>query len=58
MTIYTDRGYRNRDEYLRDVALGHGVPLRVVLMIADLLGPDEDFDGLISMMEDYAEADQ
>lgn len=55
MTIYTERGYRDRDEYLRDVALEHGVPLRVVLMTADLLGPDEDFDGLISAMEDYAE---
>lgn len=55
MTIYTEHGYRNRDEYLRDVALGHGVPLRVVLMTADLLGPNEDFDGLISAMEDYAE---
>jgi hypothetical protein len=58
MTIYTERGYRNRDEYLRAVALEHGVPLQAVLLAADILGPNEDFDGLISAMEDYAEADQ
>jgi hypothetical protein len=32
-----------------------GIPLYVVYAIADSLGPNEDFDGLISALEDYEE---
>lgn len=41
-----------RYEYLRDVAEEYGVPLEQVLALAIVLGPGEDCDGLISMVED------
>ena len=35
------------------MAKEYGVPLRVVMEFASVLGNDEDFDGLISEIEDY-----
>jgi hypothetical protein len=32
-----------------------GIPLYVVYAIADSLGPNEDFDGLVNVLEDYKE---
>lgn len=43
---------RERYEYLREVADEYGVPLKQVLALASVLGPNEDHDGLISMVED------
>lgn len=54
MSVYEENGYESRKEYLQDLAEEHGVELDVVLMLADLLGPSEDFDGLVSEVEDYA----
>jgi len=42
-----------RKEYLEDVAEDFGIDASIVFEIADLLGPDEDFDGLISTLEDH-----
>lgn len=42
-----------RDGYLRDLAFEFDVPEDTVFMLADLLGPNEDFDGLINSLEDY-----
>ena len=53
MSKYTDRGYANRREYLEDLALEYDVPVSDVFMMAQLLGPSEDFDGLVSSLEDY-----
>lgn len=55
MSIYRDNGYDNRESYLSSLAEDYGLSLEnVVRPIADLLGPDEDFDGLIAMLEDEA----
>lgn len=54
MTIYQEHGFENRAEYLRDLADTMGVDFRTVAIMADLLGPDEDFDGLVTSLEDYA----
>jgi hypothetical protein len=43
---------QTRDEYLADLAEDYGLPVYVVQTLADMLGSDEDFDGLISAMED------
>jgi hypothetical protein len=43
---------QTRDEYLNDLADDYGLPIHVVQAVANMLGPDEDFDGLISAMED------
>ena len=53
--IYIERGYADRAEYLEDLALEYNVPLETVLVLADTLGPSEDFDGLISSLEDAEE---
>ena len=52
--IYKRKGYANRAEYLHGLAEENGVDLDIVLAIADMLGPYEDFDGLVSMIEDIA----
>jgi hypothetical protein len=53
MSIYTEHGYYSRADYLQDLAAETGAPLYVVHTIADLLGPNEDFDGLVSALEGY-----
>ena len=53
MTTYTDNGYEDRADYLRCMSEEYGVPLDIVLMVADLLGPNEDFDGLVTALADY-----
>lgn len=53
MSVYTDEGYKNRKDYLVSLADDYGAPVEVVFTLAQLLGPDEDFDGLISGLEDY-----
>jgi len=51
--IYHEHDSENRADYLNGLAYDYGVPVHVVFVMADLLGPDEDFDGLISFLEDY-----
>lgn len=55
MTIYQEHGFANRRAYLADLADTIGVDIRTVEILADLLGPSEDFDGLVTSLEDYAE---
>ncbi len=52
--IYKSKGYANRAEYLQSLAEENGVDLGIVLAISDMLGPYEDFDGLVSLVEDAA----
>lgn len=52
--IYKRKGYANHEEYLQGLAEENGVDLDVVLAISGMLGPYEDFDGLVSMIEDAA----
>lgn len=47
--IYKENGYNDREEYLKDLAIEYG---HHVYVLADLLGPEEDFDGLIISLED------
>jgi hypothetical protein len=42
-----------RYQLMRDYAEQYGVPLEVVRALADMLGPDEDYDGLVNALEDY-----
>lgn len=52
--IYTKRGYRNRTDYLRSLADDYGVDLWIITEFASMLGPNEDFDGLVAMVQDAA----
>jgi len=51
-SIYLENGYKNRDDYLQSLAEDYGLPLEFVHNLADLLGESEEFDGLISALED------
>lgn len=53
MSIYKDKGYINREDYLETMADDYGVDNEVIYCLADLLGEDEDFDGLVCALEDY-----
>lgn len=51
--MYHARGYNDREDYLSCIAEDYGVDLEsVVRPLAETLGPDEDFDGLISAIAD------
>jgi hypothetical protein len=54
MTTYQREGYDNRRAYLLSLSEDLGVDIKTVMMLADLLGPNEDFDGLATSLEDYA----
>lgn len=50
--IYEMNGYDSRRHYLKCLAEDMGIPESVVVSIADMLGENEDFDGLIISLED------
>lgn len=52
MDVYKRNGYANRTEYLDSLAEEYGVAKVVVYGLAHMLGPSEDFDGLINALED------
>ena len=58
MSIYTDEGYSSRRDYLEQLADEYGQPYKTVAMMAALLGPDEDFDGLVAMVQDLEPCDE
>jgi hypothetical protein len=51
---YIAHGYKDRDDYLGSLAQDFGIDSMAVRMIADMLGPSEDFDGLVSELEDFS----
>jgi hypothetical protein len=55
MNIYTENGFLSRRDYLDSLAEDYGIDRATVYMMANLLGPNEDFDGLITSLEDYAD---
>ncbi len=54
-TIYEAKGYIDRDHYLESLADGFEVDTKIVKSIAALLGPSEDFDGLVSELTDICD---
>ena len=55
MSIYTDEGYTSRRDYLDTLADEYGLDKSTVYALAGILGPNEDFDGLITALEDAAD---
>ena len=51
-SVYTDMGFSNRKEYLNSLADDYGVDIQTVYDLASVLGPDEDFDALVTELED------
>jgi hypothetical protein len=52
MSIYTDNGYADRAEYLQELREEYG---SLVDILIGVLPASEDFDGLISELQDCAE---
>ena len=52
MSIYQQYGYKNRTDYLKELANQYGVDIAMVYALADMLGEGEDFDGLINALEE------
>ncbi len=52
MSVYKDNGYKDRKDYLKSIAELYDVSYENVCAIADLYGPEEDFDGLINTLDD------
>ena len=52
MDVYQKHGYKDREDYLNALADEYGVARMVVFSLAEMLGPNEDFDGLINALED------
>ena len=54
MSIYTENGYESRRDYLECLADDLGMGAETVFFVASLLGASEDFDGLITTLEDMS----
>lgn len=50
--IYQKNGYADRDDYLNCLSEDYGVSIEDVYSLAEILGENEDFDGLVSALED------
>ena len=50
--IYQENSYADRDDYLKCLSEDYGVPIENVFSLAEMLGEHEDFDGLVSALED------
>lgn len=50
--VYVQKSYKNRRDYLESLAKEYGVSYMEVYGLASMLGENEDFDGLISALED------
>ena len=50
--IYQENGYEDRDNYLNCLSEDYYVPIEDVFSLAEMLGESEDFDGLVSALED------
>jgi hypothetical protein len=53
--IYVKNGYKNRKDYLKSLAKEYGIDYSTVCTLAYALGKNEDFDGLISTLDDYVD---
>jgi len=47
----------NRNEYLKGLAEDFSAPLSTVLFLAEMLGEDEDYDQLVTMLDDLENDD-
>ena len=50
--IYIENGYENREDYLQCLAEEYDADIETVKALADVLGESEDFDGLVTALED------
>ena len=53
MSIYEMNGYEDRSHYLEELALEYGLDFDSVYFLAQMLGEQDDFEGLIIAIENY-----
>lgn len=51
--IYQQKGFKSRSEYLEDLADQYGVDYDTVAALAHVMGPNEDFDGLVDALNNF-----
>jgi hypothetical protein len=51
--VYEMNGYADRQDYLDDLADNMGLDRSIVSALADMLGENEDFDGLVTSLQDF-----
>lgn len=56
--VYEMNGYADRQDYLDDLADNMGLDRSIVSALADMLGENEDFDGLVTSLEDFGGYDE
>lgn len=49
--IYQEEGFENREAYLKSLSEEYGIDLKAVKQIAEVLGPEEDFDMLPTYLQ-------
>lgn len=49
--IYQKNGYADRDDYLNRLSEDYGVSIEDVYGLAEILGENEDFDGLVLLLK-------
>ena len=52
-TVYTKNGYEDRNDYLTSLADDYGMELATVNELASILGESEDFDGLVTLLQQH-----
>lgn len=52
MNVYEQNGYKDRRDYLYSLATDFSISPETVFTLASLLGSSEDFDGLVTSLED------
>lgn len=52
MNVYEQNGYKDRRDYLYSLAEYFSISPETVFTLASLLGSSEDFDGLVTSLED------
>lgn len=53
--VYQEQGYLNRDDYLKALACDYDVDEDKVYELASIYGEEEDFDGLVTLLDDYVD---
>lgn len=53
VSVYEEQGYEDRESYLKCLAEDNDVDYTIVRELALVLGPNEDFDGLVVAVEDF-----
>ena len=51
--IYVEYGYKNRKDYFEELSLRFNIDISSVYALSEILGKNEDFDGLVSSLDDY-----